>query len=166
MLVLVFQIFVIRAQGSSKAWLLSWVKCSVSAFSTILITCLCLCFKSLWSLITDQGAKKQVEAFVMMGVADGEPAVSHNHWSFSHQLFIIKISHLLINPQDHQETLPKAQRIQGIEYSDTYNTFSSKQKLQETLKSWSNFSFVLFGKRREMHRTTLKNPCNNFDKSM
>ena len=102
----------------------------------------------------------------MMGVADGEPAVSHNHLSFSQQLFIIKISHLLINRQDHQETLPKAKRIQGIEYSDIFNTFSSKQKLQQTLKSWPNFSFVLFGKRREMYRTTLTNTCNNFDKAM
>ena len=39
----------------------------------------------------------------MMGVADGEPAVSHNHLSFSHQQFIIKISQLLIKRQDHQK---------------------------------------------------------------
>ena len=31
---------------------------------------------------------------------------------------------------------------------------------------WSKFSLVLFGKRREIHRTTLTNLCINFDKSM
>ena len=62
-------------------------------------------------------------------------------------------------------------------------TITSEQKLQQALKSWSNFSLVLFGPRREIHRqihvTTLRNPyfdiyvlttCrnqrNNFDYSM
>ena len=55
-------------------------------------------------------------------------------------------------------TLQKAQLTHGIEYFDFLNTFSSKQKLQQTLKSWSNFSLVLFGKGQEIHRTTLTNP--------
>ena len=42
------------------------------------------------------------------------------------------------------ETLPKAQRTQGFKYIYAFNTFSSKQKLQQTMKSWSNFSLVLF----------------------
>ena len=54
----------------------------------------------------------------------------------------------------------------GIDYFDSFNAISSKQKLQPALKSWSNFSVVLFGKRREMRRTTLTNPRNNFNKSM
>ena len=33
------------------------------------------------------------------------------------------------------DTLPKAQRTQGIENFDSFNTFSSKQKLQQALKS-------------------------------
>ena len=45
-------------------------------------------------------------------------------------------------------TLQKAQQTQDIVYFDSFNTFSSKQKLQQTLKSWSNFSSVLFGKGR------------------
>ena len=42
---------------------------------------------------------------------------------------------------------------------------SSKQKLQKALKSWSNFSLVLFGKGWKLHKTTSRNPCNNFNKS-
>ena len=38
----------------------------------------------------------------------------------------------------------KAQRSQGTEYSDSFNTFSQKQKLLQAMKSWSNFSLVLF----------------------
>ena len=42
------------------------------------------------------------------------------------------------------KTLPKplvtAQRTQGIEYFDSFNTFTSKQKLQQALKSWWTFS--------------------------
>ena len=41
-------------------------------------------------------------------------------------------------------------------HSSTFNIFSSKQKF------WSNFNLVLFGKGREIHRTTLTNPCHNF----
>ena len=52
----------------------------------------------------------------------------------------------------------------GIDYFDSL--FSSKQKLQQALKSWKNFSVVLFGKGREIRRTTLTNPRNNFNKSM
>ena len=53
--------------------------------------------------------------------------------------------------QNNKYTLPKAQRTQGIEYFDSINTFSSKQKFQEVLKSWSNVSVILFdnGKGRE-----------------
>ena len=47
----------------------------------------------------------------------------------------------------------------------THSTpFSWEQKLQQTLKSWSIFSLLLFGKGRETQRTTLKNPCNNLEK--
>ena len=53
------------------------------------------------------------------------------------------------------KTLPKALRTQGSEYFDSFNNFSSKQKLQQALKSLSNFSLVLFGKGREMHRISL-----------
>ena len=55
------------------------------------------------------------------------------------------------------ETLLKAQQTQGIEYFDSSNTFSSKQKLQQSLKSWSNFSLVSCGKVWEIQRTTLTN---------
>ena len=44
------------------------------------------------------------------------------------------------------KTLPNAQRTQGIEYFESFNAFSSKQKLQQALKSWPNFGLVLFGK--------------------
>ena len=44
------------------------------------------------------------------------------------------------------ETLPKAKRTQAIECFDSINTFISKQKLQQSLKSWSKFSLILFGK--------------------
>ena len=41
--------------------------------------------------------------------------------------------------------LPKAQPTQGIEYIEySFNTFWAKQKLQQALKSWSNFSLVWF----------------------
>ena len=79
----------------------------------------------------------------------------------------------LLRHSYEEKNLPKAQRTQGIEYFDSLNTANLKQKLQQALKSWSNFSLVLFGKEREKHRTTLTNPCNtltnpstNFDKSM
>ena len=49
------------------------------------------------------------------------------------------------------QTLPKTQSTRGIEYFDSFNSFGSKQKLQQALKSWSNFSLVLFGKGREIH---------------
>ena len=47
-------------------------------------------------------------------------------------------------------TLPKEQRIPGIKDFDSFNTFISKQKLQQASKSWSNFSLVLFGKGQEI----------------
>ena len=53
-----------------------------------------------------------------------------------------------------------------IEYFDSFNTFNSKQKLQQALKSWSKFSLTLFSKGREKHRATLTNPRNNFYKPM
>ena len=40
-------------------------------------------------------------------------------------------------------------RHDGPEYSDSFNDFVSKQKLQQALKYWSNFSLVLFGKGRQ-----------------
>ena len=53
----------------------------------------------------------------------------------------------LINIASKQQTLSKAQRTQHIDYFVSFNAFSSKQKLQQALKCWSNFSLVLFGKR-------------------
>ena len=50
----------------------------------------------------------------------------------------------------------------SIEYFDTFNTFSPKQKLQQALKSWSNLDLVLFG--REIRITTFTNPSSNFNK--
>ena len=47
-----------------------------------------------------------------------------------------------------------------------FNTNSSKQKLVQTLKSLSNFSLVLVGKRREINRTTMKNPSNHLNKTI
>ena len=74
--------------------------------------------------------------------------------------------HEIAQTEIYRKTLPKAQRTQGIEYFDLFNTFSSKQNLQKALKSCSNFSLALFGKGREILRTTLTNPCNNLNKSM
>ena len=74
-----------------------------------------------------------------------------------------------------QQTLRKEQQAQGIENIDSFNTFSSKQKLQKALKSWSNFSLDLFGKGQEIYKQLwqfransciLTNPCINFDISM
>ena len=51
------------------------------------------------------------------------------------------------------QTLPNAQRTQGIEYFESFNNFSSRQKLQQALKSLVvallnlsvlGFSFVVF----------------------
>ena len=64
------------------------------------------------------------------------------------------------------KNIAKTQRTRGIEYFDSLNTFSSKQKLQQVLKSWSNFSLVLFGNGQEIQSTTLTNPSNNYAKSM
>ena len=46
---------------------------------------------------------------------------------------------------------PKAQQTQGNEFFDFFSSFDSKQKLQQALKSWSNFSLALFGKGRDIH---------------
>ena len=59
-----------------------------------------------------------------------------------------------------QQTLPKEQQVQGIEYFDSLNNFSSKQKLQD-LKPWSNFRLVFFCKWWEIHVAILINPYNN-----
>ena len=59
-----------------------------------------------------------------------------------------------------QKTLLKAQRTQGIEYFDSFNTFSSKQKLQQALKSWSNFRLVCSAK-EEIHRLLFCSDINN-----
>ena len=93
MLVLVFQIFVIRAQGSSKAWLLSWVKCSVSAFSTILITRFCLCFKSLWpgrkeagGSVCNDGSGRWWASGVTQSLIIQSPTIYHQNQSPTNQL--------------------------------------------------------------------------------
>ena len=39
-----------------------------------------------------------------------------------------------------------AQQAQGIEYFDSLNNFISKQKFQQALKYWSNFSLGLLPK--------------------
>ena len=59
-------------------------------------------------------------------------------------------------PKIRIKLLPTAQQTQGIEYFDSFDTFSSKQKLQQALKSLSNLSLAFFGKGRGMH-TTLTN---------
>ena len=63
------------------------------------------------------------------------------------------------------KTLPTAQRSQGMEYFDSFDTFSSEQKLRQAsaesclaeicldLFCLSNLSLVLFGKGREIYRT-------------
>ena len=58
-----------------------------------------------------------------------------------------------------KKTLPKAQRTQGIEYFDPFNTFSSKQRSFINLRNLGQTSawFCL---------ATLTNPCSNFDKSI
>ena len=66
----------------------------------------------------------------------------------------------------NRKTLSKAQRTPGIEYFDSFNISSSKQKLQQALKLSSNFNFVSFGKGQEIHKTTLTYPRKNFNKSM
>ena len=50
------------------------------------------------------------------------------------------------------QILPKAKQAQSIEYFDSFNILSSKQKLQQALKSWSNFSLGFFSQGREMHK--------------
>ena len=52
-----------------------------------------------------------------------------------------------------QKKLPEAHQTTCIEYFDSI-TFSSKQRLQQTLRSWSNFSLVLFDKEEDIHVTT------------
>ena len=53
------------------------------------------------------------------------------------------------------------------------NTFSSKQKLQQALKSWSNFCVFFFAKGKKYMKqlwqilvTFLTNPCNSLEKSI
>ena len=68
-----------------------------------------------------------------------------------------------IGPESYKALM--AQRTQGIEYFDSFNTFSSMQKLQQALQYWSNFSSVSFDRGQEkikqllqIHETTLTNP--------
>ena len=60
--------------------------------------------------------------------------------------------------------LPKAQWTQGIEYFDSINTFNSKRKLQQALKSRSNLGLVWFGKEREIHVIHIHALHMHFDK--
>ena len=66
----------------------------------------------------------------------------------------------------YKQALPKTQRTQGIENLDSFNGqhLKIKEKLQQALKSWSNFELVRFvlakGKKYN------NNNNNNFDKSM
>ena len=101
-----------------------------------------------------------------------KPSSCIPHWpEMGRRDFLWKSPYALLAGDQKQwsiKTLPKAQRAQGIEYFDLFNTFSSKQKLWHALKSWSNFSLVFFGKEQiwQIHETTLTNPCSNFEKSM
>ena len=52
--------------------------------------------------------------------------------------------------KDSDKTMPKTQRTQSLAYFDSINTFLSKQRLLQSLKSWASFSLVLFGNRQEM----------------
>ena len=77
------------------------------------------------------------------------------------------------NPIHHQwqhKIKKNCQRHNGhqgiIEYFDSFNSFSSKQKLQQALKSWPKLSLALFSKGGEIQRGTLTNPCNNWEKFM
>ena len=54
----------------------------------------------------------------------------------------------------------------GIEYFDSFKAFCSRQKLQQALKSWANFTKVLFGKEQKLVRLTFKDLCKIFKKSM
>ena len=89
------------------------------------------------------------------------------------------LDYLSYNMCDYKKILLKAQRTQGIEYFDSINTFNSKQKRQQALESWSNFSLVWFGKGREIPKrnfkttlkckilvTTKRNPYINFENSI
>ena len=60
----------------------------------------------------------------------------------------------------------KAQLTQGIAYFDFFNSFNSKQKLQQALKSRSTIPIVFFGKGWEKPGTIVTNPCNNLKRSM
>ena len=62
------------------------------------------------------------------------------------------------------KALPKEQRTWGVLWHSKH--LSSKLKIQQTLKSGSNFSLVLFGNGQEIQSTTLTNPSNNYAKSM
>ena len=90
-----------------------------------------------------------------------------------HCLFVLQIKKILLSvalSSDFSSTIRKSIsckfQTQGIEYFDPFKNFISKQKLQQPLKSLSNFSLVLFGKGRKIYITTLTNSCNNFDNSM
>ena len=72
------------------------------------------------------------------------------------------------------KTLPKAQQTQGIEYFDSFNTLSSKQKLQQStsieILPILQLGFVGKGEKyikqlRQFH-VTLTDRCIIFDKSM
>ena len=57
----------------------------------------------------------------------------------------------------------KSQQTQGIEYLNSFNAFSSKQKLQQALVKLQH-GFVW--ERAKVHVATLTNPCTDFEKSM
>ena len=65
-----------------------------------------------------------------------------------------------------EETLANAQRTQGDGFFRSLNKMISKQKLQQVLKSWSNFSLVLFGRAKKYIEQLCTNLCNNLNKSM
>ena len=76
------------------------------------------------------------------------------------------------------KTLPEAQWTQGIEYFDSFNTFTSKQKLQRTFKYLSNFCFAKMeiyveqlwknhvSNLKKIHVSILTNQSINFEKSI
>ena len=55
-------------------------------------------------------------------------------------------------------TIGKKTEVEWFVYNLVEESITFVQKLQQALKSWSNFCLVLFGKGQKIHRTTLTNP--------
>ena len=88
--------------------------------------------------------------------------------------YYIKTSQKNLSPKPFLKTLPKAQLAQGIEYFDSFKEEASSFLMGYSFTSGNvdcqvnhriEFSLVLFGKRKEIHRPTLTNLCNNLIKT-